>query len=251
RAMWASVRDAVSTLLGGNLGEMAFTVAGGLIQGRAPLAARQLMLVNLLTDALPALMIAVRPPSHTTPERLMGEGPERSLGSALERDIAWRAAITAGSTFAAWAAAKPLASDRRAGTVALLTLVGTQLGQTLWVGWRNPPVVAAVVASGALLVAVVQTPGVSRAAGSTPLGPIGLTQAGVATVAGTVASGVLPPTLRWLDRRFDLAGRVGTLRRSEVGRLVAESRVVRRLRSASPPAAEATPSVVTEDAESA
>lgn len=251
RAMWASVRDAVSTLLGGNLGEMAFTVAGGMIQGRAPLAARQLMLVNLLTDALPALMIAVRPPSHTTPERLMGEGPERSLGSALERDIAWRAAITAGSTFAAWAAARPLASDRRAGTVALLTLVGTQLGQTLWVGWRNPPVVVAVLASGALLVAVVQTPGVSGAAGSTPLGPVGLAQAGVATVVGTVASGVLPPAFRWLDRRYDLAGRVGAFRRSDVGRLIAESRVVRRLREARPASAEPPPPLVTAEEESA
>ncbi|MHB1594438.1 MAG: hypothetical protein ACYCO9_00945 [Streptosporangiaceae bacterium] len=31
RAMWASVRDAIAMLLDGNLGEVAFTVGGGLL----------------------------------------------------------------------------------------------------------------------------------------------------------------------------------------------------------------------------
>ena len=44
RAMWASVRDAVSILLGGNLGEIGFTLAAGLVDGRPPLNARQLLL---------------------------------------------------------------------------------------------------------------------------------------------------------------------------------------------------------------
>jgi len=48
RAMWASVRDAVSILVGGNLGEIGFTLGAGLINGRPPLSPRQLLLVNLL-----------------------------------------------------------------------------------------------------------------------------------------------------------------------------------------------------------
>ena len=64
RAMWASVREALAILVGGNLGEIAFTLVGALATGRAPLSARQLLLVNLLTDLAPALAIAVRAPSE-------------------------------------------------------------------------------------------------------------------------------------------------------------------------------------------
>jgi cation-transporting P-type ATPase I len=40
RAMWARVRDAVSILLGGNFGEIGFTMLVGVISGRPPLSAR-------------------------------------------------------------------------------------------------------------------------------------------------------------------------------------------------------------------
>src|SRR5690606_23021527 len=113
RALWRSVRDAVALLVGGNLGEIAFTVVGGLIEGRSPLNARQLLLVNLLTDTAPALAIALRRPRHADPEQLLREGPEASLGDALERDIAWRAAVTTGATSAAWMFARATGTRRR------------------------------------------------------------------------------------------------------------------------------------------
>ena len=62
RAMWSRVRDAVSVLVGGNAGEVAFTVLGTAFGGRAPLGTRQLLLVNLLTDMFPALAVAVAAP---------------------------------------------------------------------------------------------------------------------------------------------------------------------------------------------
>ncbi len=61
RAMWGSVRDALSILLGGNLGELSYALAIGGVTGRSPLNARQTLLVNLLTDVLPAAAIASRP----------------------------------------------------------------------------------------------------------------------------------------------------------------------------------------------
>src|SRR5690606_41703767 len=71
RALWRSVRDAVSILVGGNLGEVGFTVIAGLLYGQSPLNARQLMLVNLLTDTLPALAIALRRPDTSDPDALL------------------------------------------------------------------------------------------------------------------------------------------------------------------------------------
>ena len=62
RAMWTSVRDALAILVGGNLGEVAFTLAATALTGDAPLNTRQLLFVNLLTDLLPAMAIALRPP---------------------------------------------------------------------------------------------------------------------------------------------------------------------------------------------
>jgi cation-transporting ATPase I len=195
RAMWASVRDAVSVLLGGNLGEIAFTLGTGLLAPEgSPLNARQLLLVNLLTDLLPSMALAVRPPATRNPESLMHEGPEASLGGTLARDTAIRTVVTAGSTTGAWLVARGTGTTARAGTVALVTLVGSQLGQTMVAGWRSPLVLGASVVSAAALGAIIQTPGVSHFFGCRPLGPVGwvtgLTASGVGTAAAMVASKV-------------------------------------------------------------
>jgi magnesium-transporting ATPase (P-type) len=172
RAMWTSVRDALGILLGGNLGEVGFTVAASAMTGRSPLSTRQLLLVNLLTDVAPALAIALRPPSQRSPADLLAEGPERSLGSSLDRAILLRGATTAAGAMLAWTIARATGPRRRADTVALTALVGTQLAQTLLVGGRQPATVAAGLGSAAILAAVVQTPGVSQFFGCTPLDPL-------------------------------------------------------------------------------
>jgi cation-transporting P-type ATPase I len=188
RALWASTREAAAILVGGNLGEVAFTVAGTVATGRPPLNARQLLLVNLLTDAAPAMAIAVRQPSRPTPEQLLREGPEASLGGPLVRDIAWRAAITSGATTGAWLAARATGNKAHASTVSMTALVGAQLGQTLLVGWKDPVVAAAGLGSAAVLAGIVQTPGLSHFFGCRPLGPLGWTISGAASAAATVAA---------------------------------------------------------------
>jgi cation-transporting ATPase I len=196
RAMWASVRDALAILLGGNLGEVAFSVATTAIGGSSVLGARQFLLVNLLTDLAPAMTIALRPPPGLTPEELLHEGPDAALGAALGRAVALRAATTASGATGAWLAARATGRRRRASTVALAALVGTQLAQTAIVGRRSPAVMGAAVASGAVLVGIVQTPLVSQFFGCTPLGPIGwsiaASSAGLA-VAGSVVLPVMVP----------------------------------------------------------
>jgi cation-transporting ATPase I len=209
RAMWSSVRDAVAILVGGNLGEVAFTVLASLVDGTSPLNARQLLLVNLLTDAAPAMAIAVRAPNERSPEALLAEGPDLSLGAALDRAIAWRAAATAGSTAAAWLVARATGTRARAGTVALVTLVGSQLGQTLAIDARDPVVVAASIGSAAALALVVQTPGVGHVFGCRPLGPAGWAIAATASAAGTAAGVLLPRLTNVTPRDVPRGTRVG------------------------------------------
>jgi cation-transporting ATPase I len=192
RAMWASVREALAILVGGNLGEIAFTLGGAILTGRSPLNARQLLLVNLFTDVLPAMAIAVRPPPDRSPEDLLAEGPEESLGSQLDRAIVARAATTAAGAGVAWGLARATGRGKRASTIGLAALIGTQLGQTLASGWDDPLVWAASVGSAAAMVGVIQTPGLCRLFGCTPLGPVGWGIAGGSALGATGLSLVAP-----------------------------------------------------------
>jgi cation-transporting ATPase I len=197
RAMWASVRDALAILIGGNLGEVGFILTSTAIAGASPLGTRQLLLVNLLTDMLPAMTIALRSPAQRSPEELLHEGPEASLGGALVRQIALRAATTTAGATGAWLIARSTGTSRRASTVALVALVGTQLGQTAVVGGASPVVLASTLVSAGVLVGIVQTPGVSQFFGCVPMGPVGWGIALGSSAAATGASVMAP----WAARR--------------------------------------------------
>src|SRR6478609_3422591 len=204
RAMWASVRDAVSILIGGNLGEIGFTLGAGLVDGRPPLNARQLLLVNLLTDVAPAMAIALRPPSAATMQSLAQEGPEASLGRALNRDIATRAVVTSVGAGTAWMIGRFTGTRANANTIGLLALVGSQLGQTLVSGRFSRPVLVTSISSAALLAGIVQTPGLSHLFGCRPLGPMGWATAIGASTAATYAASRFPALVNEVMRRTKL-----------------------------------------------
>jgi cation-transporting P-type ATPase I len=176
--LWQRVRAAVAVLLGGNAGEVLFAIIGSAFTGRAPLNARQLLLVNMLTDALPAAALAVSPPSNG--DESAGRGPDEAV---LWRAVALRGAATAGGATGAWMLARMTGRRRRAATVALVALVASQLGQTL-LDSHSRSVVLTALGSLAAMGVVISTPGVSQLLGCTPLGPVGWTQAlGSAAVA--------------------------------------------------------------------
>ncbi|WP_290113304.1 cation-translocating P-type ATPase [Streptomyces ficellus] len=198
RAMWASVRAALGILIGGNLGEVTFSVLISTLTGTTPLNARQIMLVNLLTDLAPSLAIAVREPTGQVGKRLLAEGPSRSLGSALTHEMLLRGAITATGAGLAWTGARLTGRGKRASTVALAAVVGTQLAQTLTTGGLDRHVLAASLGSAAVLAAVIQTPGVSQFFGCTPLGPVGWGIALGAITTATLLGTALSPLVRSL-----------------------------------------------------
>lgn len=199
RGLWGSVRDAVAILVGGNLGEIAYTLLGSLVGRRPPLNTRQLLLVNLLTDVAPAMALAVREP-RASMEHLLREGPDRSLGEALNRALVWRGAGAALGATTTYAMARLTGTPARARTAGLVALVGAQLGQTIATSGGDLRVVATGVGSFVALAAVLQTPGVSQLAGSRPMGPVGwltgLTGAAVGTAVGAAGprlEGLLGP----------------------------------------------------------
>jgi H+-transporting ATPase len=202
--LWRRVQGSVAILLGGNAGEVAFSILGTALTGRSPLNTRQLLLVNMLTDALPAAALAVSQPAyeHSNGRR----GPDQA---ELWRTVAVRGATTAGAATAAWALASVTGTRRRASTVALVALVSTQLGQTL-IDSHDPLVVATAVGSLMALGALISTPVVSQLLGSTPLDPLGWAQAlGTAAAATTVAA-VAPKMFRFGKREADDQSSIST-----------------------------------------
>ncbi|MES9517808.1 cation-translocating P-type ATPase [Rhodococcus erythropolis] len=187
--LWRRVRSAVGVLLGGNAGEVAFALIGSALSGESPLNARQLLLVNLMTDALPAAALAVSTPSENGSDK-----SEQMDTHALWQTIAVRGCATAIGALAAWLLARTSGRRRRASTVALVALVGAQLGQTLLES-RSPLVVATVAGSAAALATLVSTPVVSQFLGCTPLGPIAWGQAVGCSSAATLLAALAPRVL--------------------------------------------------------
>ncbi|MFI0369060.1 HAD-IC family P-type ATPase [Actinomadura sp. 1N219] len=196
RALWHSVRDAAAILVGGNAGEVSFTVLGTALSGNAPLSTRQLLVVNMLTDMLPALAVAITPAGGDS-EAPLGGAPVRGFtGEDMRRALAVRGTATAAAALLSWQAGRltGLVPDggRRASTMGLAALVGAQLGQTLIARWRSPLVLATCAVSAGALFAVVETPGVSQFFGCTPLGPGAWTIVTTAAAAATLGAAVAP-----------------------------------------------------------
>ncbi|HMI93013.1 MAG TPA: cation-transporting P-type ATPase, partial [Polyangiales bacterium] len=191
RAMWLSVRDAVSILVGGNLGEIGFTVAGGLLAGRPPLSPRQLLLVNFLTDIAPAMAIALRKPPPEAYDQLLIGRPEDLLRSRLSRAIAIRAVSTGLGASWAWGIGRLTGGKKRASTMALAALVGSQLGQTMLTRDAGRRVMLTALGSAGVLAVLVQTPGLSHLFGCRPLGPLGWAGALGSSAAATATSALL------------------------------------------------------------
>ncbi len=184
RQLWQRVQAAVSVLLGGNAGEVLFAIIGSAITGTSPLNTRQLLLVNMMTDALPAAALAVSKPRGPVDPGSTGiRGPDQPT---LWRAVVIRGVTTAAATTAAWAMGSVTGRPQRASTVALVALVGAELGQTL-LDSHAPLVVFTAFGSLAAMGTLISIPVVSQLLGCTPLGPVGWAQGLGSAAAATIA----------------------------------------------------------------
>jgi magnesium-transporting ATPase (P-type) len=213
RGFWQGVRNALGLLLGGNLGELALVVGAGVCGAAAPLTVRQVLATNLITDALPALAIVTRPPAHRDLATLAREGTA-AMDEPLRRDILRRAIATATPATAAYLLALRGSSLAQARSVAFMSVVGTQLAQTMITGRTNGSVDravrGAVGASGGALLALLAVPplraffqmalpapaGWMLVAGASLIAPT-LSR----TLAGPLGLGSRGPDLRWRSAR--------------------------------------------------
>lgn len=175
RSFWRNIRRALGLLLGGNLGELGLVVGASVLGLASPLVTRQILAVNLITDALPALAVALQRPADRNLAGLAREG-EAALETTLRRDVLRRGVATTVPALAGYLLALPSGLPQ-ARAVAFGGIVATQLAQTLDAGRAEGgltrSVLAAVAGSGALLAATLTVPVLREAlllSAPTPLG---------------------------------------------------------------------------------
>jgi cation-transporting ATPase I len=173
-----------------------FTLLGTALAGRAPIGTRQFLVVNMFTDLLPSMALALAPtPAKPAERRSLLAARPPSLGSPLLRDIGIRGTVTSVGALTAWLIGRATGTQNRASTIALATLVGAELGQTLLLGRRNPVVLATGLGSAAVLGTIIQVPGVSQLFGCRPLGPLAWVIVLGCSTTATVTSAALPRLL--------------------------------------------------------
>jgi magnesium-transporting ATPase (P-type) len=174
RAIAANIRKFVAFLLSANLGEVALfavAIAAGL---GVPMTVVQVLVVNVLTDGLPAVALTRDPPSP----RIMQRPPDR--GSRLFPGRAWAALAVVGALVGASALAAFLLADDGddARTTAFATLALSELALVYAIrspiraaveAPRNAFLAVSVIVSAMLVAAAVYVPALHAALGTASL----------------------------------------------------------------------------------
>ncbi len=133
RSFWRNIRRALGLLLGGNLGELGLMAGASVLSPASPLTSAQILAMNLVTDVMPALAVALQQPENRNLAGLTREGTS-ALGTPLRNDILRRGVATAAPSLAAYLLALRSGGLPEARTVAFASVVATQLAQTLDAG---------------------------------------------------------------------------------------------------------------------
>jgi len=197
RATYANVRKSVRYLLGSNASELAVVLAATAAGFGEPLSGPQLLWINLVSDVLPGLGLALEPPAADAMRRPPRSADEQVLGGGDLRALAAEGGvIAAGGLLACGWGVLRYGVSAEARTLTLGSLVAAQLLHALTCrsdglgatgpSGRRPPnraLTGALAASFALQGAGLLVPGMRRFLGIAPLGPLDI---GVMLGAGMV-----------------------------------------------------------------
>ena len=213
RAIYDNIRKFVRYLLACNTGEVLVMLVGTLLGWPLPLLPLQLLLVNLVTDGLPALALGLDPPSPDVMRRPPRNPKESLFAGGLGKRIVSRGLIIGILTLLVfWVVEQTSGALASARTAAACTLVLSQLlhafdargeRQPIWetpVG-GNPSLVIAVVSSLTLLLLAAYVPAPARLFGFVPLTMGQWAVAVTAALGGSVLAGLAEVLRRaWVRR---------------------------------------------------
>jgi Ca2+-transporting ATPase len=163
---------------------MLFAVATGLAR---PLSPGQLLWINLLSDVLPAMGLAMTPPDPSLVERPLPASDAQVLSRSDLPLLVRDGTVIAGSALAAQAAARVMRGPEAASAVGFTSLVTGQLLYALACAPKGRPVgsslLGTLAASFSAQGAALAIPGLRQIVGS---------QLGAADLALSAATGVIP-----------------------------------------------------------
>jgi calcium-translocating P-type ATPase len=195
RSFWRNIRRALGLLLGGNLGELGLMAGASVLTRASPLTSAQILAMNLVTDVMPALAVALQQPEHRNLAGLTREGTS-ALGVPLRNDILRRGAATAAPSLAAYLLALRSGSLPEARSVAFASVVATQLAQTLDAGRAegglSRSVLGAVAGSAGLLLAALTVRPLRDFLSLTVPGPLGWTLVGAGVIVAVLLGRTRP-----------------------------------------------------------
>jgi magnesium-transporting ATPase (P-type) len=222
RGFWRNMRTALGLLLGGNAGELGVIVGASLIGFGPPLSTVQILLVNLITDALPALAVVLQRPQKRDLAALAREGLS-ALDSGLRRDVLRRGLATAIPTLGSYLFMQSTGDPAQASAVAFASVVATQLAQTLDAGRVqgaiSRSVIGAVGVSGAVLGAAITVPPLRDFLGLLTPSPLGWGVITVSAASAVLMSRAISELARESGARGQESG-VGNLETSPGRRLL-------------------------------
>jgi magnesium-transporting ATPase (P-type) len=224
RSFWRNMRHSLGLLLGGNAGEMGLYAGVTLAGFGAPLSPAQILMVSLITDTLPSLTIAMRPPQQRNLSRLAREGLA-GLDASLPRDTLRRGLSTGLPTLAAYVWTRMAAGPVEAGAVGFASIICTQLAQTLDAGQSqgmlSRSVLTAVGGSAALLGITLGVPPVRELLGlvapsAAGWGAVAASSAAAVLVSRTVGAAGNINASRWLTAWKEEMRRLGAVARRQL-----------------------------------
>ena len=137
RGIYDNIKKSIHFLLSCNLGEVLCVFLSMLIFGRSPLLAIHLLLVNLVTDSLPALALGVEPVEKDIMRRKPRKKDENIFAGGLGINVAWQGALIGVLTLIAYIIGDPI-SHEVGSTMAFATLALSQMFQAMSIRSNRP-----------------------------------------------------------------------------------------------------------------
>jgi P-type Ca2+ transporter type 2C len=129
RTIYANIIKFIHLMLSKNLGSVLAIFASIIIGLPLPLLPLQILWINLVTDVFPALALALEPGAPGVMQRHPRSPGESLLSRRFLALIVWQGAVMGAIILAAYAwALEAYGEGAQARTVALMTLVGVQIG---------------------------------------------------------------------------------------------------------------------------
>jgi len=133
RIAYDNIRKFVKYTMTSNAGEVWVMVLGPLLGMPVPLLPLQILWVNLVTDGLPGLALAIEPPDRGVMQRSPYPPDESVMGRGMWRDIAWVGLLMGVVSLALgyWFWASATSDERHWRTIVFTVLTMSQMGNSL------------------------------------------------------------------------------------------------------------------------